>query len=309
MFAIIYTLVLLNTIIGNFNVYGSFITKLPANANTTSAIYLCGGYDGSVYQTGCYKYDTRSGDWPPMQPMDTSRAYFGFVAANKKLYAINGWNGKEIVNTVESYNTQTNQWKLVASLKNSRDKFDAAVINNTIYVCGGENEDTCEYYLDKNLWEFSTPMGEKREGLALVSNGAYLYAIGGYDGYNYLSSMERYDPTSRQWVPMKSMHSTRAFFGAASFKDKIFVCGGHGTGTAICESYDPKLNQWTPIASIKDKRFDFKLIAFEDELYAFGGYSDYEISDTVEVYNYLADKWAKSKPLPHKLMDYGVAVL
>ena len=47
-------------------------------------------------------------------------------------------------------------------------------------------------------------MGTARYGLGLTALNNNLYAVGGYDGSNYLSSSERYDPDTNSWTAIAS---------------------------------------------------------------------------------------------------------
>ena len=41
----------------------------------------------------------------------------------------------------------------------------------------------------------------------------FLYAVGGYDGYNTLNTAERYDPDLDSWTPIASMSTARSALG------------------------------------------------------------------------------------------------
>ena len=45
--------------------------------------------------------------------------------------------------------------------------------------------------------------------------GGPLYAVGGHDGWSYLSSVERYDPETEVWTHVASMSSPRSTLGVA----------------------------------------------------------------------------------------------
>ena len=42
-----------------------------------------------------------------------------------------------------------------------------------------------------------------------------LYAVGGFDGTNRLSSVECFDPSTGQWSGVAAMSTARSYFGAA----------------------------------------------------------------------------------------------
>ena len=45
--------------------------------------------------------------------------------------------------------------------------------------------------------------------------GGPLYAVGGHDGWSYLSSVERYDPETEVWMHVASMSAPRSTLGVA----------------------------------------------------------------------------------------------
>jgi len=49
---------------------------------------------------------------------------------------------------------------------------------------------------------------------AAVLGGA-LYAVGGHDGWSYLSSVERYDPDTQLWTHVAAMSAPRSTLGVA----------------------------------------------------------------------------------------------
>ena len=51
----------------------------------------------------------------------------------------------------------------------------------------------------KDKWRFVAPMNNQRDGACVVTEGHYIYVISGYDGNNYLSSVEMYNPGTDVW--------------------------------------------------------------------------------------------------------------
>ncbi|XP_054167851.1 kelch-like protein 3 [Oppia nitens] len=288
--------------------------KLYGFGGRGSLIVIC--VDDALYTTNCYQLDNQQRKWQSIESLTTQRANFGFVSSKNQLYAIGGWNVNRfgILDDVEQYNYQTKTWKSIASLNNPNNYLAAAVLNDTIYVCGGGNDrilKDCEYYstviMDK--WHIATPMSIKRFGLELVAHSdGYLYAIGGrVDNTGVESSMERYDPKTKQWTQVANMKSSRYTFGSASYMDKIYVCGGSGNSdSSECEAYDPITNQWRKIAPMNTKRNNFKLLVFNNLIYAMGGYPGI---DTVEIYDVKSDKWYYTQSMPVKGYGFGATVI
>ena len=52
-----------------------------------------------------------------------------------------------------------------------------------------------------------------RSGLGCAILDGFLYVAGGFDGTTYLSSMERYDPLTNEWIQMPGMAMSRDCVG------------------------------------------------------------------------------------------------
>lgn len=50
------------------------------------------------------------------------------------------------------------------------------------------------YDPDQNKWEIITTMSCPRGGVGVTALAGKIYAVGGHDGTNYLSTVEAYDP-------------------------------------------------------------------------------------------------------------------
>jgi len=59
-------------------------------------------------------------------------------------------------------------------------------------------------------------MSRARCYVSVVLLDGYIYALGGFDGYTRLSSVERYDPKLNQWEPVSDMNMVRSDAAAAS---------------------------------------------------------------------------------------------
>jgi hypothetical protein len=94
-------------------------------------------------------------------------------------------------------------------------------------------------------------MNSARSGLgSVLGPDGCCYALGGsVDGYNGLSSIERYDVREKKWeILSSSMCYNRGYIAACiGPNQKIYVSGGLHKGE-FCNSmevYDIRMNQWT----------------------------------------------------------------
>ena len=73
-----------------------------------------------------------------------------------------------------------------------------------------------------------------------------IYALGGFDGKNYLSSVERYDETKNRWQYVSSMNYARCTLSAIASPDQnIYVLGGFDNGPLnTVEKYSVVTDSW-----------------------------------------------------------------
>ena len=62
-------------------------------------------------------------------------------------------------------------------------------------------------------------MGARRGGLAAVALDGAIYALGGFAGASYLSSVERYDQRTGAWSEVAPMGARRAGLGHGAWRD------------------------------------------------------------------------------------------
>lgn len=114
--------------------------------------------------------------------MSTLRSRVGVAVVENKLYAFGGYDGTSRLSTVECYDPQVNKCSLVLWY-----------YHPIIYSCLLDLLlDSQFFQLDE--WELKTPMSTKRSALSIAVLENNIYVIGGYDGNNSLSTMERCVP-------------------------------------------------------------------------------------------------------------------
>lgn len=110
---------------------------------------------------------------------------------------------------------------------------------------------------------FLSPMQNARVHHALVElDGGKILAIGGTaiaeDASGAYSSVESYDPSTKQWTTLNPMHEARSFFSALKLPNgKVMVFGGENSNGPLksTEIYDPQTGQWTISVDMPVERF------------------------------------------------------
>ena len=121
-----------------------------------------------------------------------------------------------------------------------------------IFLIAGGMEGELEGTLQKTCFLYNTAsntfkqlrsMNSKKCGHVLVNmNDECVYAIGGWDNQNGLSSIEKFDPAAEQWTIVKpKLNIARRGLQAVNYKKYIFVIGGlleGGHSTDEIEKFD-----------------------------------------------------------------------
>ncbi|XP_076811834.1 kelch-like protein 23 [Clavelina lepadiformis] len=103
------------------------------------------------------------------------------------------------------------------------------------------------------MWEYIPPMKTCRYGLTAVVLNNEIYAIGGHDGSNRLSSVEKYNLDTKTWIDVPSMNEERNGGSACVVDGLIWVFGGFGAKTV--EFYDLAANKWQVSTNMDRKRW------------------------------------------------------
>lgn len=232
------------------------ISRFGANvANLGSQLYVCGGGDEASRLNTAERYDPHHNVWIQLESMSSKRNGVGVAACGGKIYAIGGFDGSTPLSSAEVYDPRTMKWSQIASMSQARFGVGCCVLNEEIYAIGGSdgsNLRSCEKYdPEKNLWVSIASMSVARKQVACAAMGDSVYAIGGSDmsGSEFAGryqTVERYNPSTDQWVMVAPLLSPRSGAGAGVLDGILYVCGGfdgqHYLNTV--EKYDPLTNRW-----------------------------------------------------------------
>ena len=108
------------------------------------------------------------------------------------------------------------------------------------------------------------PMIEARRALAAVVLPDGIYAIGGYDGRQYLATVEKFDLNRQEWVQVKPMNTARCTLSAVASTDcqYIYVLGGYnGKALNLVERYSVMSDSWELMPPMNTKRFMHQSVA------------------------------------------------
>ncbi len=214
--------------------------------------------------------------------------------------------------------------------------FGGAVLGDWLYVYSGHVGKTHEYSTettskkflrlnlkDRKTWE-ELPMSKDVQGVALVSDGKYIYRNGGMSAKNKpddehdlysVPDFARFDPETKTWTDLAPMPIARSTHDAVVVGRKVFAVGGWTMKgatekavyleNAVVFDLDRPEQGWKTIEQPFRRR---ALSAAEagGKLYVIGGLSDkFKVERRVDVYDPATDKWALAPEIPGKGKNDG----
>ncbi|ESO08187.1 hypothetical protein HELRODRAFT_75143 [Helobdella robusta] len=184
-------------------------------------MYAVGGHDGWSYLNTVERWDPQAKQWCYVASMSTQRSTVGVAVLANKLYAVGGRDGSSCLRSVESFDPHTNKWTLCSPMSKRRGGVGVAACNGFLYAVGGHDApasnpkssrfDCVERYDPKtDQWTLVAPISSPRDTVAVCLLGDKLFAVGGFDGQQYLTDVESYDPQLNIWTTVKPLCTGRA---------------------------------------------------------------------------------------------------
>lgn len=140
---------------------------------------------------------------------------------NHNSFQIQGRESSICHRTVEMYDPHTNRWIMKSPMNKRRGGVAVAAYNGALYVFGGHDvpvsNPSCQrtssiekYDPTTDSWTFIANLDLSRDSIGIAVLGNSLILIGGYDGTNYLKTVEKFDPETNQFEKLKSITFPRA---------------------------------------------------------------------------------------------------
>ena len=229
---------------------------------------------------------------------------------NNYIYNIGGfseWIGT--MNQVFQMNIKNDKqdWKQICPMREKRHLFGASVFKDCLVVAGGaesksKNKSTSEFYFPAmNKWEQISPLNCPRAANELVTCSNSLYALGGSNEQQALSSMERLSNLDGKWKEVKSMNYPRTVFAAVSCQGSIYAIGGlceNTSGNLIVlksvEKYCPREDKWIFVSNMNTERMEHAACVLQDKIFVVGGWNaDNKLVRSLDCYDPLSDQWTE----------------
>lgn len=274
-------------------------------------ITICGAQKSrDTQQTSVRCYVPEENNWFEMKHFPNQINWHGFVEHERELYTVGGERNGMVSKALEKFNLKTNTWTSMSPMLKEVLFPAVASLGNCIYVIGASrvNRGTLQIYVPSiNIWTLGTQLNVPREITCAVSDGRFLYAIGGMragDG-EYLSSVERYDPEQDTWTDIPPMLQPRGGACAVSSESFIYVMGGECNvriALSSCEVYSTVSEQWQSIVSMHVPRYFAGAAIIGKTIYVFGGVGGSNVTleqrKVVERYDMDQGVWSADITMP-----------
>jgi energy-converting hydrogenase Eha subunit A len=157
-----------------------------------------------------------------------------------------------------------------------------------------------QLYAQGGTWATKTSMPTARTGLGTGVVNGVIYAVGGYNGGNYLGTVEAYDTATDTWTTKASMPTGRVWLSTSVVNGILYAVGGADPSGSLgtVEALDPTTNTWTTKASMPTARPSLSTSVVNGILYAVGGVVGSTPLGTVEAYDPATDTWTTKPSMP-----------
>lgn len=241
-------------------------------------IWIAGGIrEGETLDT-VESFDPRTEDWQP-QPSLPIPLHHATAATYKGEVVVLGGATDNIAEPSDKvFALRDGTWTELPALQHGRAGAAAAVVGDKLVVVGGQSDKQLVVpteVFDGESWTQGADMPTPREHLAAVSDGSYVYAVGGrsLSADENTAAFERFDPSSGEWNTLPDMPTPRGSYGAAYIDGRIVAVGGEEPTRVLptVEMYDIANGKWTTAAPIGTPVHGHVVAAVGSAVYCIGG--------------------------------------
>ncbi|XP_049318081.1 kelch-like protein 12 isoform X11 [Bactrocera dorsalis] len=205
----------------------------------------------------------------------------------------------EMNHNLLQYNKAEDKWQDYASLEIDYTYYCMILEDDNLIFIGGRKSGVSSKIvrslnIRNKTWQNLPAMNQARCGHCVVELDGKIYAIGGLEGEEVLSSVERYTP-SDGWESVSSLIVERHSAGAVTLNNKVYIMGGTNTplrALKLVECYNPDSNIWTSCADMTECRVLPHVKVHKGHIYVLDTYSANR-RQSVERYDPERNTWSK----------------
>jgi serine/threonine-protein kinase PknK len=241
-------------------------------------IWIFGGLRAGTPLQTVESYDPQTGVWQTQPPLPVPLHHATAATYRGEVVVIGGASENIAQASNKVFALRGGSWTELPSLGHARAAAAAAVAGDKLVVTGGQNSKKIvpqTEIFDGKSWKEAADLPTPREHLAAVSDGTYVYAIGGrFLGSDKNSAaFDRFDPGTGKWSALPDMPNPHGSFGAAFINGRIVAVGGEEPTRVIAaaDMFDIADGKWTTLTPMPTPRHAEAVAAVGTTVYCIGG--------------------------------------
>ena len=251
-------------------------------------IWLAGGLTGPDQATNKTEYyDPTVHTWGPGPDLPFKVHHAMLVAYRGQLWLIGGFlpQGANMEAAASArvliLDPAKDRWVEGPALHHARAAGAAVVVGNKIVVAGGrtggkaeQEVKPTEIYNGKS-WQDAPAIPVPGDHLAAVTDGTYLYVIGGRTltpSANH-NAVQRFDPATGQWTQLTPLPVADSDLGAAYVSGQLITFGGENVLSVFrtVRAYNLATKAWSTLPNLAEARHGMGVAVIGNTIYAIDG--------------------------------------
>ncbi|HWY01612.1 MAG TPA: kelch repeat-containing protein [Mycobacterium sp.] len=241
-------------------------------------IWIMGGLRNGVALQTVESYDPRTGVWQPQPSLPVPLHHAAAAIYRGEVIVLGGASSDLTQASTKVFALRKGNWVELPNLTHARAAPAAAVVGDKLVVAGGQNAKQLvpqTEVFDGSSWHDAANMPTPREHLAAVSDGTYVYTVGGrfLSADKNSAAFERFDPQSGAWTKLVDMPTPRGSYGATFIDGRIVAVGGEEPTRVlgVAEMYDIADGKWTTLPPMPTPRHAEAVATVGNTMYCIGG--------------------------------------
>lgn len=241
-------------------------------------IWIAGGIrDGETLAT-VQTFDPATGAWQSQPDLPVPLHHATAAAYRGEIVVIGGTTDNIADASNRVFVFRSGAWAELPPLLHGRAAPAAAVVGDKLVVVGGQDDKQLvpqTEVFDGTAWTDAADLPVPREHLAAVSDGQYVYAVGGrlLTADENSSAFERFDPATGTWETLPELPTPRGSYGAAVVDGRIVTVGGEMPTRVLAtvEMYDIASGTWSTLAPLNTPVHGQVVATVGTTVYCIGG--------------------------------------
>ncbi|MGE2721575.1 DUF1668 domain-containing protein [Mycolicibacterium celeriflavum] len=241
-------------------------------------IWIAGGIREGETLDIVESFNPQTGKWQTQPPLPIPLHHATGATYNGEFVVLGGASDNIAEPSDRVFALRDGKWTELPALQSGRAGAAATTVGDKLVVVGGQSDKQLVVpteVFDGEAWTQAADMPTPREHLAAVSDGSYVYAVGGrsLSADENTAAFERFDPSSGEWTTLPDMPTARGSYGATYLDGRIVAVGGEEPTRVLAtvEMYDVASGKWTTVAPIGTPVHGQVVAAVGSTVYCIGG--------------------------------------